>query len=371
MTNHEIAKWTSTAGRTARQVVVSRGRLMPAALVLTAVSIAAGGAGSLGCVASDQGGELIGTSSSDLTLSKFHGWTEVPLGGFAGAPGAFATAVPAVAIRGGTGTFDLFTRGLDNAVWWTIASTSNDWATATFTNRTSLGGALLGMPAAVALSGMPGDPIAVVGRGTDYQAYAIVGTPIGGFGTWGQVSNGVLSDEPAVAWLFPYLYVFANGTDNGVYWSRKDVSGLGPPNDWTAWAGPIPNGVLTAQPAATVVGQTLYVVGRGTTNRYHVTKSTDLGSTWSAWTMLSTTTTFATGPAISAWLDGQLNVFGAAAADGHMLVSTSTDSGATWGAFQDVGGVLNTAPAAASFGSERIQTFGRGTDNNIYWNRYQ
>jgi len=370
MTTNEITKWTSATRKIAQRFVVARRRLRPAACALTAVAIATG---LIGCVASGQEGELTGTSSSNLTVSKFSGWTQVPLDGFGG---GYATSAPAAAAFGET--INLFTRGPDNALWWKTAFTSDNWRTSAWSPWSSLGGSLLGMASACMVSGLSGGQLlAVAGRGTNNLAYVIIRSQAG-WGSWQNVGSLVLSDEPAVTWNLPYLYVFANGFDHRVYWSRINLSITAPPSErvWSAWAGPIPNGVLSAQPAAAVYAGTIWVVGRGTNNLYYITRSDDLGSTWRAWATVSDTTTFSTGPAIAidqtnGPLLTMLNVFGTSAADGHMLVSSSIDFGSTWDTFQDAGGVLNAAPAATSPGNGLIEAFGRGTDNTIYWNPYR
>jgi hypothetical protein len=278
--------------------------------------------------------------------------------------------------HGSTSEVDLFARGSDGAFWTNYGYTLDNWNTTFWVGWTSLGGVFLGMPSAAPWR-FAHDGIVLAGRATDYQIYVRVYNPDPNqpsWTDWAPVSHGgVFSNEPAVTYVDPYIYVFANGTDNGVYWSRNDTSnGFNPdPNAWTVWKGAIPEGVLSSQPAAGTFRNVIYVVGRGTTNLYHITKSTDMGNTWSHWQTLSLTNTFSSGPALTIAPNGDLNVFGTSAVNGHMLASTSPDGGTTWAVFQDASGVLNASPAAAQPTQGLIQTFGRGTDNTIYWNRYQ
>jgi hypothetical protein len=325
-------------------------------------------AGASSCGGPNETSEEIGSVTSDLIISDFRGWNQVPQ---TGAPGLF-TSGPAATTRD-TASIDLFARGSDNALWANFVFTFDNWATSTWTGWASLGGNLLGRPS-VATWGVQLDSLIVAARGTDNQAYVRVWRPGTGHGSWtdwSQASNGVLSNEPAVAYCGGFFYIFANGTDNQVYWTRNDVTNGFNPGGWSAFTGPIPNGVLTSEPAVACWFNDIFVAGRGTTNLYHVTKSTNLGQTWSAWTMVSNSFTFKAGPALTVSPNGQLNIFGPSAANGAMYNSTSTDQGSSWGTLQSAGGNLTASAGAKSPANGTIQTFGRGTDNTIYWNRYQ
>jgi len=363
----EICSSTATVPRVLESM---RGRRRPSSLT----SLLGAGvllAGTIGCgLSTDQSSDdPLETISSNLTASKFKGWVQVPL---TGAPAGLFSSGPATAARG-TASVDVFARGADTAVWSNFGYTFDNWTTTTWLGWSSLGGALKGKPAASAY-GPLGDQLVVAGRGTNNQAYVRVTVPVQGghptFTDWSQVSNGNLSNEPAVTYRAPYIYVFGNGTDNKVYWSRNDVSSGFDPNGWQAWTGPIPNGVLSSEPAVASLNGALYVVGRGTDNRCYFTKSTDGGSTWIAWVLVSTNT-FSSGPALTVSPNGQLNVFAPLNGNNHMFSFTSNDGGASWGAVVDAGGNLPSSPGASSPASGLIQTFGRGTDNAIYWNRYQ
>jgi len=334
-------------------------------------------AGSTGCGGPNDVSEQMGSVSSDLISSDFHGWNQVPQ---TGAPGPF-TSGPAATNRNDTNSIDLFARGSDNALWGNFVFTFDNWATHSWTGWSSLGGVLLGRPSTSAWTPPAHqllDSLFVAGRGTNNQAYVRVWTAgststnvHGTWTDWSQASDGVLSNEPAVAYCGGYFYIFANGTDNQVYWTRNDVSNGFNPAGWSAFTGPIPNGVLSSEPAVACWFSDIFVAARGTTNRYHVTRSTDLGQTWSAWTVVDNSFLFSTGPALTVSPNGQLNIFGPSAANGAMYSSTSADLGSTWGTLTTAGGNLTASPGATSPANGTIQTFGRGTDNTIYWNRYQ
>jgi hypothetical protein len=54
------------------------------------------------------------------------------------------------------------------------------------------------------------------------------------------------------------------------------------------------------------------------------------------------------------------------------LVSTSTNGGATWSAFQSVGGVLTYSPSLWSPGANRIEMLGIGSDGaTMFRNTYK
>jgi hypothetical protein len=331
-------------------------------------------AGIAGCGApSDQSHQGLGSSSSDLTADRFRGWTFLGFNNAGPYPPIFTSGV-AVDARGPI-TIDLFARGSDNALYYNYAFTTNNWATANFSGWSSYDGVLLGRPSACAW-GDTNQYFVVAGRGTNNQAYVRLVVPAEtDSGTlltdWTQVSNGVLSNEPAVTVMGRYqIYVFANGTDNGVYWSHNDVTHAFDPNNWSAWRGPIPQGVLSAEPAAGAFGSTLYVVGRGTTNFYHLTKSSDGGTTWSPWAVIDASHTFTTGPALSVSPNGRLDVFGVLS-NGHMYGLTSIDGGNSWGAPVDAGGNLAASVGAVASANGIIQTFGLNTDGTISGDLYK
>jgi len=343
---------------------------------LTGASTIVGGvallAGLSGCGAPpnqpDQG--LVSISPS-LTASKFKGWS--PVGIFSASfPYNFSSGA-AAAMRATNG-IDLIARGSDNAFYYAFGFTTDNWVTPHWGSAYSLGGVLLGRPS-VSTYGVAAQYFIVAGRGTNNQAYVIATAPAlndaeVGWTPWVQVSNGALSNEPAVTFANPYIYVFGNGTDNKVYWSRNDVSGGYDSNNWQAWTGPIPNGVLTSEPAVASLGGTLYLVGRGTTNFYYFTRSTDGGTTWSPWILVDPSHTFTKGPALSVSPNGQLNVFGVLS-NGRMYGLTSNDGGDIWGEAADAGGNLLASAGAVSSANGVIHTFALGTDNQIYWDLYR
>ncbi len=87
---------------------------------------------------------------------------------------------------------------------------------------------------------------------------------------------------------------------------------------------------------------------------------------WSNWEDLGGVLT--TAPAVSSWGANRLDVF-AGGTDNSMYHKWW--DGNRWSDWESLGGVLTSSPAAVSWGPNRIDTFVRGTDNTLYhkfWN---
>jgi|GEM_PF-365631 len=90
------------------------------------------------------------------------------------------------------------------------------------------------------------------------------------------------------------------------------------------------------------------------------------GQGWSRWEDLGGVLTSA--PAVSSWQPNRLDVF-VRGTDNAMYHKWW--DGRRWSNFENLGGVLTSSPAAVSWGPNRIDTFVRGTDNALYhkyWN---
>ncbi|HEY3594279.1 MAG TPA: hypothetical protein VGL13_10400, partial [Polyangiaceae bacterium] len=285
------------------------------------------------------------------------------------------TSSPALAIRG-AGQVDLFARADDNALWENYAFTFDNWATWSWRGWTPLEGDLAGRPSASAWGIGKNDSLVVAARGSDNTARVRVWTPDPtGHGTWtdwSAVGNKILAGEPTVTFSYPYFFTLARAEDGGLYVSRDAVvDGRFDPDGWSAWSGPVP-GISASSDAAMAMGSgALFVAVRDVTNHYQWAKSIDNGTTWSAWSVILSTETFAGAPALSISPSGKLDVFGTPMGSEQMWNATSIDGGATWTAFRSAGGTLLDAPVAASPANGLIQTFGLGADNTVYWDRYQ
>ncbi|HYE12346.1 MAG TPA: sialidase [Patescibacteria group bacterium] len=87
---------------------------------------------------------------------------------------------------------------------------------------------------------------------------------------------------------------------------------------------------------------------------------------WSQWEDLGGILT--SGPAVASWQANRLDVFGRG--QNNALWHKWWD-GSRWSEWEDLGGVLTSAPAAVSWGPNRIDVFGRGQNNSLWhkwWN---
>ncbi len=89
-------------------------------------------------------------------------------------------------------------------------------------------------------------------------------------------------------------------------------------------------------------------------------------SNWSNWEDLGGILTSA--PAAASWAPNRLDVF--ARGQNQALWHKYWD-GSRWSDWEDLGGILTSAPAAVSWGPNRIDVFARGQNNHLwhkYWN---
>jgi len=82
---------------------------------------------------------------------------------------------------------------------------------------------------------------------------------------------------------------------------------------------------------------------------------------WSGWEDLGGIIT--SGPAVASWAANRLDCF-AKGQNNHMWHKWW--NGAAWSGWEDLGGVIDDAPAAVSWGPNRIDCFVRGMNNHVY-----
>jgi len=82
---------------------------------------------------------------------------------------------------------------------------------------------------------------------------------------------------------------------------------------------------------------------------------------WHAWESLGGQLASGTGPAVSSWAPGRLDVFttGTDTALHHLWFS------AGWHSWESLGGSLTSSPAAVSWDAGRIDVFARGSDGSL------
>ena len=100
---------------------------------------------------------------------------------------------------------------------------------------------------------------------------------------------------------------------------------------------------------------------------------TNATATWSGWIGPQTSPPpglagAPSGPAVASWGPGRLDLF-VEGADANLWHRWSTDGGASWSAWEDLGGVLVGGPAAVSWGLNRLDVFVRGSDDQL-WHKW-
>jgi hypothetical protein len=156
--------------------------------------------------------------------------------------------------------------------------------------------------------------------------------------------------------------VLARGPDNAL-WHRWWVAGRG----WTCWQSL--EGDLAAGGGIASHGTgILHLVALGSDgrikNRSFVNENVIRGG-WSNWSDLGTQQ-FTAAPAIASWGSNHLEVF-ARGTDNRIWHNWYRFGGGGWsGWFAFDGGGFTSAPAAVAYAPERLHVFARGADNRIY-----
>jgi hypothetical protein len=132
---------------------------------------------------------------------------------------------------------------------------------------------------------------------------------------------------------------------------------------------PLPARALNEHPAATILAMTnfdrLDVFGRGTDNALYHDFQVDSNGTWGGtWENLGGVLRSA--PAAVSWGPGRLDVFVRGSDNGlwHRWFSNGA-----WSGWESLGGILNSGPAVASWGEGRLDVFLRGSDNGL-WHKW-
>jgi hypothetical protein len=132
---------------------------------------------------------------------------------------------------------------------------------------------------------------------------------------------------------------------------------------------PLPAKQLNEHPAVVIYNlvspatHRLDVFGRGTDNvLYH--NSRDSGGSWGSWDSLGGVLRSA--PGAASWGNGRIDVFVRGSDDGlwHRWFS-----GGAWSGWEPLGGILSSAPAVASWSPNRLDVFVKGTDNGL-WHKW-
>jgi len=131
-------------------------------------------------------------------------------------------------------------------------------------------------------------------------------------------------------------------------------------------------GVTTSSPAATTpngVSDNLMidVFVRGTDGA--VWYRGYVGGAWSKWTSIGGQVAAGTGPAVCSWGAGRLDVF-VEGTNGALYHKWSSNSGATWSGWQNLGGKLTSSPAVSPPATNQLSVFVRGTDGACWYKKW-
>lgn len=207
----------------------------------------------------------------------------------------------------------------------------------------------------------PGASLGAGGTGVAMLYTASNGTvwtkAVGG-GTPVQVSNGVLVSAPAPVYTGTALYVFGQGTDNGLWYSQYTGT------SWTAWA-PL-GGVLTSKPGAVSPGSGNFTVfvrsGDGAVYQRAYTPAPGFG----LWQMVGGQVLAGTGPTDAALANGHVYV-GVVGTDNHVYLKIANQSTG----FFSIGRRTTANPALTAIeNGTALAVFARGTDDAGYYNYY-
>jgi hypothetical protein len=270
---------------------------------------------------------------------------------------------PPVAVSWGENRIDVFALGTDNSMYH-IGLSGSAWDA----EWGPLGGTFNSPPAAVSWGE---NRIDVFALGTDNSMYHKAWNGSAWDAEWEQLGGTFNSPPVAVSWGPHRIDLFALGTDNAMY--HKAWDGRAWSTEWEALGG-----IFTTQPAAVCWGPNridLFAVGIGDAGTPLTLPINQMfhkawnGIAWDAvWESLGGV--FNSAPAVVSWGRNRLDVFGLGTDDAvyHRAWDGSAWQPAGW---EPQGGVFNSAPVAVSWGENRIDLFGLGTDNGMYhkaWN---
>jgi hypothetical protein len=157
-------------------------------------------------------------------------------------------------------------------------------------------------------------------------------------------------DDPYLRGVYAMFVQIEKLSDGG--------GGQQPTTDWESLGG-----VFTSGPGVSswAPGR-LDVFGRGQDNAlYHA----GYANGWSGWESLGGELT--SDPAAVSWGEGRIDVF--ARGNDNGLYTQSYENG--WSGWGSLGGVFTSGPAVSSWAAGRLDVFGRGLDNTIYHASYE
>ncbi len=179
------------------------------------------------------------------------------------------------------------------------------------------------------------------------------------FSGWESLGGKLVGEPAAVSWGPNRVDVFARGVDNRLWHQWYD-------NGWKGWESL--GGTLTSAPAVASWGAgRLDVFARGSSGEL-VHRYYDHG--WRPWETLSAPGTIGTTPTAASWGPGRLDVFAPRAGDRSLLHRFYSYQWGTWSPWENLGGSLVGAAAASAAGPDHIDLVARGVDDAMYHKAY-
>jgi hypothetical protein len=294
---------------------------------------------------------------------------------------------------------DVFSRGADNYLWqaWSLGGTSWTW----FKITDGAGVSRQMASTASAVSWAPGR-LDVFFRGPDHHLWQAWWQ--GGNWNWFDLGGDIASAPSAVSRGVGYLDIFATGPSNVLFNKRFDYAAGG----WQPWAAITGVSAASAPAAVSWGSNRLDVFVRGGDNRLWQAWWQGVGWTWyqlggynissppaaasrapaqvtafarsqngtlvsanftGAWTFTDHGGTVTLQPGAEGW-----QAFGTSRTDAFVRWTDSSLRqkyyNGTWQPWDDLGSGIASAPAAVSWGANRIDAFARGPTNTlkqIWW----
>ncbi|MEM3426583.1 MAG: C10 family peptidase [Thermoproteota archaeon] len=193
----------------------------------------------------------------------------------------------------------------------------------------------------------------------------------GGTGIWSEWVQipGQTDTSPVLVSYNNRLYLFVHGLDGNIYYKSMNSSGT-----WSAWS-TVPGWASSDHPAATVVGDYLWLFAKGSGSNNSIYYRSFDGTLWGTTHILSGATNVA--PAVvtfkpDTFTTPRIFLF-VRGTDGSIYYRYTTSSNPTagWSSWTSLGGSTPTTPSAAvKVDDNDLYVAVRGGDNGIYYRKY-
>jgi hypothetical protein len=281
-------------------------------------------------------------------------------------PAGVLTSSPDAAYQPGTDRIDVVVRGSDNQLW---RSSITGGSMSAWSPLPQLPGGIKGEPTIVSWQAGRLD---VFVRGPDdklWQTFLLPGSE--DFQPWLKPvgDQGMLASSPEATVRNPgRLDVFVQGTDGHVYQRFWEATSWN--SEWIGHGLPSGGTVVGDQPAATWSSPSrVDIFVRGSDDK--LWQRTWNGSAWSGWARpVGTLGTLDSTPEATSYppsaTERNIAVFTRGTDGGVWGIDFTAAGWGNWVRFGQPGDRIEGSPGATSRG-QRLEVFGRGTDNQAYW----